>query len=75
MQLQTLNPMPIIEALRKLGYTIGWPSLEIEAYGPIEPGDIQHAPPRGVTSAPTYYASGAGPDSPGWARSRLTTRS
>jgi acetoin utilization protein AcuB len=55
MQLQTLNPMPIIEALRRLGYTIGWPSLEIEEYGPIEPGDIQHAPSRGVTAAPTYY--------------------
>ena len=30
-QLQTADPLPIIEALRKLGYQVGWPSLEPDA--------------------------------------------
>jgi acetoin utilization protein AcuB len=30
-QLQTADPTPIIEALRKLGYLVGWPSLEPDA--------------------------------------------
>ncbi len=50
MHLQTVNPTPIIDALRRLGYTIGWPSLEIEAYGPIEPSD-EHSPTRGVVTS------------------------
>ena len=53
MQLQTLNPTPIIEALRRLGYTIGWPSLEIGEYGPIEPDDA-HSPSRGVVQSSSY---------------------
>lgn len=53
MHLQTVNPTGIIDALRRLGYTIGWPSLEIETYGPIEPGD-GHAPSRGVVTSPSW---------------------
>jgi acetoin utilization protein AcuB len=30
MHLQTLNPAPVIDALRKLGYQVGWPSLDLE---------------------------------------------
>jgi acetoin utilization protein AcuB len=30
MQLQTVNPSPVIRALRKLGYDVGWPSLELD---------------------------------------------
>jgi len=29
-QLQTTNPLPIIDALRKLGYTVGWPAIELD---------------------------------------------
>src|SRR5690606_18718379 len=50
MHLQTVNPTGIIDALRRLGYTIGWPSLEIEAYGPIDSSD-GHSPTRGVVSS------------------------
>ncbi|HEU5210673.1 MAG TPA: ACT domain-containing protein, partial [Longimicrobiales bacterium] len=50
MHLQTVNPTGIIDALRRLGYTIGWPSLEIEAYGPLEPSD-GHSPTRGVVTS------------------------
>ncbi|MGH7443513.1 MAG: CBS and ACT domain-containing protein [Longimicrobiales bacterium] len=53
MHLQTLNPTGVIEALRRLGYTIGWPSLEIEEYGPVDPTDT-HAPSRGVVSPFSY---------------------
>lgn len=39
MHLQTLNPGPVIEALRKLGYAVGWPSLDLEDAGPtVTPG-------------------------------------
>src|SRR5690606_33549528 len=34
MQLQTLNPTPVIRALRKLGYEVGWPSLELDQTAP-----------------------------------------
>jgi acetoin utilization protein AcuB len=30
MQLATLNPTPVIRALRKMGYDVGWPSLELD---------------------------------------------
>lgn len=50
MHLQTVNPTPVIDALRRLGYTIGWPSLEIETYGPIDPAD-GHSPSRGVVTS------------------------
>lgn len=53
MHIQTLHPAPLIEALTKLGYTIGWPSLEIQEFGPSEPGEV-HAPSRGVTAPATY---------------------
>jgi hypothetical protein len=29
MHLQTLHPRPIVEALTKLGYQVGWPSLDL----------------------------------------------
>jgi acetoin utilization protein AcuB len=29
-QLHTTNPLPIIEALRKLGYTVGWPAIDLD---------------------------------------------
>lgn len=35
MHLQTLNPGPVIESLRKLGYEVGWPSLDLEDSGPV----------------------------------------
>lgn len=35
MHLQTLNPGPVIAALRKLGYPVGWPSLDLEDSGPV----------------------------------------
>jgi len=28
MQLQTPDPLPLVEALRKIGYDVGWPSIE-----------------------------------------------
>ena len=28
MQLQTPDPLPIVEALRKIGYEVGWPSID-----------------------------------------------
>jgi acetoin utilization protein AcuB len=31
MHLQTLNPRPVIDALRKLGYQVGWPALDLDA--------------------------------------------
>ena len=34
MQLQTLNPTPVIRALRKIGYEVGWPSLELDQTAP-----------------------------------------
>jgi acetoin utilization protein AcuB len=43
-QLHTTNPLPIIEALRKLGYTVGWPSIEEDAVAPST--DLRHAPTR-----------------------------
>jgi acetoin utilization protein AcuB len=30
-QLQTPDPLPIVEALRKIGYVVGWPSIEPDA--------------------------------------------
>lgn len=30
MHLQTLNPRPVVDALRKLGYRAGWPSLDLD---------------------------------------------
>lgn len=33
-QMQTTDPLPIIEALRKLGYMVGWPSLDPDAEAP-----------------------------------------
>jgi acetoin utilization protein AcuB len=48
MHLQTLNPTTLIDGLRRLGYTVGWPSLEIESYGPMQPGDDLTGPSRGV---------------------------
>ena len=38
-QLQTADPLPIIEALRKLGYEVGWPSLEPTAAPAAESGN------------------------------------
>ncbi len=39
MHLQTLNPGPVIEALRKLGYDVGWPPLDLEDMAPtVTPG-------------------------------------
>ncbi|MCI0434819.1 MAG: CBS and ACT domain-containing protein [Gemmatimonadetes bacterium] len=29
-QLSTTNPLPIIEALRKLGYKVGWPAIDLD---------------------------------------------
>jgi acetoin utilization protein AcuB len=29
-QLHSTNPLPIIEALRKLGYTVGWPAIDLD---------------------------------------------
>ena len=29
-QLGTTNPLPIIEALRKLGYKVGWPAIDLD---------------------------------------------
>jgi len=29
-QLNTTNPLPIIEALRKLGYKVGWPAIDLD---------------------------------------------
>ncbi|MGH7553417.1 MAG: hypothetical protein ACREMQ_10385, partial [Longimicrobiales bacterium] len=37
MHLQTLNPRPVIDALRKLGYQVGWPALDLDAAD--APGD------------------------------------
>jgi acetoin utilization protein AcuB len=31
MHLQTLNPRPVVDALRKLGYAVGWPALDLDA--------------------------------------------
>lgn len=44
MQLQTLNPSPIIRALRKLGYTVGWPSLEMDQTESLDGDDFLTAP-------------------------------
>lgn len=30
MHIATLNPQPVIESLRKLGYQVGWPALDLE---------------------------------------------
>lgn len=40
MHLQTLNPRPIITALRKMGYDVGWPSLDLPQDGgtSVQPG-------------------------------------
>lgn len=39
MHLATLHPGPIVEALRKLGYTVGWPSLDLpQADTEVTPG-------------------------------------
>jgi hypothetical protein len=29
-QLHTTDPLPVIEALRRLGYTVGWPAIELD---------------------------------------------
>lgn len=51
MHLQTLNPGPVIVALRKLGYDVGWPSLDLEDSGPtVMPGFWNVDP---VSSVPT----------------------
>ena len=45
MHLQTLNPRPVVEALRKLGYQVGWPALDLdEVEAPAEPwyGSREH---------------------------------
>lgn len=39
MHLGTLNPSPVIEALRKLGYAVGWPSLD----APGRYVEVEHA--------------------------------
>ena len=41
MHLQTLNPRPVIDALRKLGYQVGWPALDL---------DVADAPGDGASS-------------------------
>jgi acetoin utilization protein AcuB len=43
MHLQTLNPRPIIEALRKMGYAVGWPSLDLpeDSTTAVHPGTWQ----------------------------------
>lgn len=33
MHLQTLNPQPLVAALRKLGYRVGWPALDLDSPG------------------------------------------
>jgi len=48
-QLQTLNPRPIIDALRKLGYPVGWPALGQDDPAPVEP----------VLAAPSPYVGAA----------------
>jgi acetoin utilization protein AcuB len=40
MHLQTLNPVPVVEALRKLGYQVGWPALDLDS-GESEPGQVE----------------------------------
>jgi acetoin utilization protein AcuB len=44
MQLQTLNPSPIIRALRKLGYTVGWPSLELDQTESLDGDEFLSSP-------------------------------
>lgn len=36
-QLHSTNPLPIIEALRKLGYTVGWPAIDLDPDALPEP--------------------------------------
>lgn len=36
-QLHTTDPLPIIEALRKLGYTVGWPAIDLDPDALPEP--------------------------------------
>jgi acetoin utilization protein AcuB len=43
MQLQTLNPTPVIRALRKIGYEVGWPSLELDQTAP-DADEFMNAP-------------------------------
>lgn len=48
MHLQTLNPRPVIDALRKLGYKVGWPALDLddtaaELEGPAPYDSREHA--------------------------------
>jgi hypothetical protein len=33
---QTLNPTPLIEQLRKLGYQVGWPALDLDETPELE---------------------------------------
>jgi len=37
MHIATLDPRPVIEQLRKLGYRVGWPALDLEPQ-PADPG-------------------------------------
>ena len=41
MHLQTLDPRPVIDALRKLGYQVGWPALD------LDPGEALFEPSFG----------------------------
>jgi hypothetical protein len=34
---QTLDPRPVIEQLRQLGYKVGWPALDLEEESVHEP--------------------------------------
>lgn len=45
-QVQTADPVPIIEALRKLGYQVGWPSLE-----PLEESETNEEAPAAESTA------------------------
>lgn len=47
MHLQTLNPRPVIDALRKLGYRVGWPALDLDdPVAELEGGPAQPYGPR-----------------------------
>jgi hypothetical protein len=30
MHVQTVNPGPLVEALRRMGYTVGWPAVGLD---------------------------------------------
>ncbi|HEX7052058.1 MAG TPA: hypothetical protein VF188_17755, partial [Longimicrobiales bacterium] len=35
--LQTRDPRPVIKALEKMGYQVGWPTLSLTSAGPTSP--------------------------------------